>query len=1519
MTEIFNKNLYFRFGSLWTCSLYQVLESLFNRLTLSVIFIAILLGTAQSVSAAIYYSRASGNWNGAVWSTTTTGAANTATILSTDNVVIQSGNTITTTEVAVCNTLSLSTSTSVLNVGAYNFTVYGTTSITGTLNITGYNGTKIFTGLVTVNSGGVWNNSGNSPVTFRGGITNNGTFTRTANQYTFDTNSQSLSGTIDLSGSAVAITGITLTNAGTLTLSSNLSGTGTLKNTSVLNLSSYTTLSALTNQGTLNITGNNTISTALANFTNTGTINLNGINYITGITNNAAGIVNFINPTQTIGTLNNAAATSVLNISALITSASAINTLTATTAGNTVKYSGSGDQTIKNTTYSNLIIDGGGTKTLSGPVTVTATLTLTNGILSTTTNNLLTITNTSATAIAGGSAAAYVDGPLKWTFSASLTSSTSYFFPVGSGSVYLPFTLVNPKTSTGTVYAQVQAFNSASGGVAGTDLIGLSTSEYWKLSTSGFTSSAFTLGKSTDVNPLNVLASSTTQSGTYNNLNGTATTYSVSNSDVLTIGTTAQDRYLVLAAKLNAIQPQTSVFWLKADAGTSTTTNGAGVNTWTGQSTTANNGTSQATAPVYASTLWNFNPGINFTAGYFLLNRGALQDDMTFYTVYNSTQSASSSSWWTMPSIIGNEANGTGNDFGLGQNAGKFFFKATSGDNYLQTSSTYNDGYPRVVAATRKKTSSTANNLFIYINGTQTSAGTSDNTSLSDYGYIGIGRTPTESSSQFVGGISEVIGKNYLTTFSERHVYETYLALKYGITLAHDYKKATSGADSVIYVISGYTNDIAGLGRNNIFGLNQKVSSSVNVASGSAHVVMATDNDFSSSNLTSSRTALTDGQYLIWGHNGGTVNSWTTISGTKYSKVNRVWRVQNTSSVGSVYFQIDLSGFASLPASGSYALLVGNESFSTISSIYPLTNSSGNLYWANPQFPSGTYYFTIVSVANYWMGTSSSTDWGTASNWTANFIPATGQDVEFATVANYGTTALNDLVLDTDRQIKNFTNKTDKKLIIPTNKALSVTGTISTNNDPSQILIKSSSSDPNGSFIFTTTSPVYATVEMYSKSSINTALPDNSRSKYFWQFMGIPLKSIVANPTLAGAYVREMLEYETDTATHWRSLNNSSVLTSFKGYELCQPSPQTYYFSGQLENSDYASGQLAVTSGALYPGQHLLANPYAAAIDVTKISFGTGMDNTVYLYNTGTFSQWNSNVPAQDGTAPGQYVSIPVLNAGTAGIPKEVLSMSSMLVRATSSVNAGVSITYNNVIKRNTVLQRAPEVKRVLAATSTTDVPLLLIAVEGENTRDRLWLIERENCTDGFDNGYDGLKYEGTAMQSSISSVTPDGRYQVNTTNSIDNAVIDFKAGVDKEYKLKIINYNLSSVYQTLYLYDKAENILVDIMADSTEYRFNALNTSRAENRFRIIARTGKSSTGTNNNVVVYTDNENICVKNIAGKPAQVNIYDAVGRMITTRKLAADELFTLPVHLYVPYIVTAETENGFSADKILVR
>jgi hypothetical protein len=124
-------------------------------------------------------------------------------------------------------------------ISGVTFLASGPTTIDGTLNITSATGTKTFAGPVTLNAGGVWNNTANEAVTFRGGLTHNGAgFTAGSGIYTFDTNPQAISGSTALTIPSVTVTGVTLTNNATLTISTALSGTGEVVNaaTGVLNI-----------------------------------------------------------------------------------------------------------------------------------------------------------------------------------------------------------------------------------------------------------------------------------------------------------------------------------------------------------------------------------------------------------------------------------------------------------------------------------------------------------------------------------------------------------------------------------------------------------------------------------------------------------------------------------------------------------------------------------------------------------------------------------------------------------------------------------------------------------------------------------------------------------------------------------------------------------------------------------------------------------------------------------------------------------------------------------------------------------------------------------------------------------------------------------------------------------------------------------------------------------------------------------------------------------------------------------
>ena len=115
--------------------------------------------------------------------------------------------------------------------------------------------------------------------------------------------------------------------------------------------------------------------------------------------------------------------------------------------------------------------------TLNVPLTVSGTLTLTQGTVTTTNTNLLTIgTATAAGTLVGGSVTAYVKGPLARTIASGNTNSTFITFPVGK-TTYAPVELA-PSTSTVSVM-KAEAFDSNSGTIDAS-IINMSTNRRWE-------------------------------------------------------------------------------------------------------------------------------------------------------------------------------------------------------------------------------------------------------------------------------------------------------------------------------------------------------------------------------------------------------------------------------------------------------------------------------------------------------------------------------------------------------------------------------------------------------------------------------------------------------------------------------------------------------------------------------------------------------------------------------------------------------------------------------------------------------------------------------------------------------------------------------------------------------------------------------------------------------------------------------------------------------------------------------
>ena len=459
------------------------------------------------------------------------------------------------------------------------------------------------------------------------------------------------------------------------------------------------------------------------------------------------------------------------------------------------------------------------------------------------------------------------------------------------------------------------------------------------------------------------------------------------------------------------------------------------------------------------------------------------------------------------------------------------------------------------------------------------------------------------------------------------------------------------------------------------------------------------------------------------------------------------------------------------------------------------------------------------------------------------------------------------------------------KLTIDTASAITVTGSATNNVGVNGLVIKSFANAPNGSFIFHNAyeSPVQATVEMYSIAAKSTT--------YKWQFFGIPLRSLVINPTFNGGYVRKFNEAGWNSGyadtNHWIQLQNGAVLTPFTGYEVTQLTEKKYFFSGTLENSSFSSGKLNYTSDAQYPGQHLIGNPFTSAIKIKKISFGSSdplvMENTVYLYNSGSYADWQSGgAGANDNpytNLAGQYTAVPQNVAGEEGIPSEIPSMQAFLIKVLKDDDAAtLSIPYNSadtIIAKNTERQRVSAVKKVCTR----------IDVKGLSRGDRMWLFTESSCSEKYDNGWDGHKELGTSLSPQIFAEEEDGIYQINATNNIDNTRLGFKAGVDTEYTLTFTHTNSALSYPTLFLLDLQNGTTTDITESGTEYNFTATNTEQPETRFKIVTSrdisTEKSEIGIKGTRVFVKDKMlNIQIED--GLEGVVRIYDVAGQTVSS-------------------------------------
>jgi hypothetical protein len=497
------------------------------------------------------------------------------------------------------------------------------------------------------------------------------------------------------------------------------------------------------------------------------------------------------------------------------------------------------------------------------------------------------------------------------------------------------------------------------------------------------------------------------------------------------------------------------------------------------------------------------------------------------------------------------------------------------------------------------------------------------------------------------------------------------------------------------------------------------------------------------------------------------------------------------------------------------------------------------------------------------------------------------------------------------------------QLIIPVSTQLKVDSVVVNNAGVSGILIKADSASVNGSFIFYGNPPL-ASVEMYSKAFAATYNSSTGKySNYKWQYFGVPVQSVVANPAFYQSYLRKWNEPGTTSSSYWMTISTTDSLYAFKGYEITQGVAKKYTVSGRLTNSDYSSGQLSYTSAAAYPGQNILSNSYTAAININQINFGTETDPTVYLYNTGSYNDWfNNGGGSSSGTSPGQYLSVPKNLAGVGGLPSQIPSMQGFLVKALSnSPNATISIPYSSTVSKNTDQQR------ISRRNAAAFLPLTTITVSGGGQFDKLWLFTNTDCSHDYENGWDAYKFLSSGVVQ-IFARENAGEFQCNVVNDINNSVIGFYAGADTSYTFTFEHQNSEMYYPELFLIDTKTDSVINISQSGSTYTFRSTLQDTLVDRFRVVTSVESSPVTSNSTPTlqnqqqydIYCQARTLYVNNHTSDEGKITVYDATGRLIWKKLFTPNS--TSEYALNIPegaYLVKAETKTGNYMSRIIVK
>jgi hypothetical protein len=322
------------------------------------------------------------------------------------------------------------------------------------------------------------------------------------------------------------------------------------------------------------------------------------------------------------------------------------------------------------------------------------------------------------------------------------------------------------------------------------------------------------------------------------------------------------------------------------------------------------------------------------------------------------------------------------------------------------------------------------------------------------------------------------------------------------------------------------------------------------------------------------------------------------------------------------------------------------------------------------------------------------------------------------------------------------------------------------------------------------------------------------------------------------------------------------------------------------KTTDLHSGTYSVpftyTPGNAYEGWNLIGNPYPCSIDPGLISWPDNLNQSIYLWDgrLNTYFTWAGGVGTES-IPPTQGFFVNAFGDGT----------------FTFSGDERIHHTENTWFKS--------EIENLLT---------LKASAIGNDYYDLTYIRFLEEATSDFDKEWDAYKLLSTTPEvPQIYTSTEDDILSINAKLTTVMVPLAFTSGQSGTFTIEAIE---TSNLVFIVLEDLFTGEQIDLLSDSYTFDFTAGDDP---DRFVIYFTPVGTTENEENNVRIWSDDNNIIVRSETQSKGEIIIFDMLGKEII-RKPFKSNMNVIQVHQKnTLYIVEVLTTNNKTVKKVLVK